>query len=63
MHERIRELFGDEIYDEAILPNIHLQRAGQPGEIAQSIVFLCSDDASFLTGTSLTPDGGYLHTI
>lgn len=32
-------------------------------EIAQSIVFLCSDEASYITGTTLTPDGGYTLTV
>jgi NAD(P)-dependent dehydrogenase (short-subunit alcohol dehydrogenase family) len=63
MHRRLRRLLGDEIYDRAILPTVHLQRAGLPEEIARSIVFLCSEDASYITGTTLTPDGGFLSTI
>jgi NAD(P)-dependent dehydrogenase (short-subunit alcohol dehydrogenase family) len=39
------------------------RRAGRPEEIARSIVFLCSDEASYITGTTLTPDGGYMLTI
>lgn len=35
-----------------------LRRQGLPVEIAKPIVFLASDDASYLTGTLLTPDGG-----
>ncbi len=42
---------------------VHQQRAGRPEEIASSIVFLCSDEASYITGTTLTPDGGYTMTI
>ena len=34
-----------------------------PDEIARSIVFLCSDEASYITGTTLTPDGGFTLTI
>jgi NAD(P)-dependent dehydrogenase (short-subunit alcohol dehydrogenase family) len=63
MHHRARGLLGDEIYDKAILPSVHLRRAGQPEEIAQAIVFLCSDEASYITGTTLTPDGGFTLTI
>ncbi|VEF46582.1 bacilysin biosynthesis protein BacC [Bacillus freudenreichii] len=37
-----------------------LKRVGEPEEIAKSIVFLASDDASFITGSSLIVDGGYL---
>ncbi len=63
MHRRAREIVGDELYDEGLIPNVHLQRAGRPEEIAQTIIFLCSDEASYITGTTLTPDGGYTLTI
>ena len=35
-------------------------RNAQPAEIANAILFLASDEASFVTGTSLVVDGGYL---
>jgi len=35
-------------------------RAGQPDEIAQGAVFLASDESSFMTGSELVIDGGYL---
>jgi NAD(P)-dependent dehydrogenase (short-subunit alcohol dehydrogenase family) len=63
MHQRIRALLGDAIYDETLLPTVHVKRAGRPEEIAAPIVFLCSHDASYITGTTLTPDGGYTLTI
>ena len=63
MHQRARKLLGDEIYDTAVLPSVHLRRAGRPEEIARSIVFLCSDEASYITGTTLTPDGGFTLTV
>ena len=63
MHQRIRGIIGDELMDNVLLPNVHLRRAGYPEEIARSIVFLCSDEASFITGTTLTPDGGYTMTV
>ena len=63
MHRRARELLGDDIYDQGVLPSVHLKRAGQPQEIARSIVFLCSDAASYITGTTLTPDGGLTLTV
>lgn len=44
------------------IPRIHLQRAGRPDEIARAIVCLCSDEASYITGTTLTPDGGFTLT-
>ena len=63
MHHRIRGILGDAVYDEALLPTVHVRRAGRPEEIAQSIVFLCSDEASYITGSTLTPDGGFTLTI
>src|SRR5258705_4131111 len=63
MHRRARGIFGDDLYDKGVLPNVHLRRAGRPNEIARSIVFLCSDEASYITGTTLTPDGGFTLTI
>ncbi len=35
-------------------------RIAQPAEIAAVVAFLASDDASFVTGTSLVADGGML---
>jgi NAD(P)-dependent dehydrogenase (short-subunit alcohol dehydrogenase family) len=37
---------------------IPLRRLGRPDEIATTILFLASDDASFYTGADFTPDGG-----
>lgn len=35
-------------------------RLGEPDEVAKAIVFLASDDASFITGAVLPVDGGCL---
>jgi len=63
MHRRLREIIGDEIYDNVVLQSVHTRRAGRPEEIAKSVIFLCSDEASYITGTTLTPDGGFTLTI
>ncbi len=38
---------------------IALGRWGRPEEIAKAVLFLCSEDAGFVTGTTLVVDGGY----
>jgi NAD(P)-dependent dehydrogenase (short-subunit alcohol dehydrogenase family) len=62
MHHRARGIVGDDLYDKVLIPRVHLRRAGRPEEIAQTILFLCSDEASFVSGTTLTPDGGFTLT-
>lgn len=37
-----------------------LGRVGKPEEIAEAVVWLCSDAASFVTGHTMTVDGGYV---
>ena len=39
-----------------------LSRMGTPAELAAAVVFLASDEASFITGAHLSVDGGYLAT-
>ena len=42
-----------------VLPSIPLGRISQPEEQANVAAFLCSDEASFVTGTAIFADGGY----
>lgn len=44
----------------ALLAAHPIGRFGIPEEVAQSVLFLCSDKASFITGTALAVDGGLL---
>ncbi len=42
----------------ALVAGVPLKRAGAPEEIAKAIVFLASDNASFVTGQIVSVDGG-----
>ena len=39
---------------------VPIGRVGEPEEIAEAVVWLCSDAASFVTGHTMTVDGGYV---
>ena len=53
-------LFPDVAGATAAIASMHaMNRLATPEEIARSIVFLASDDASFMTGSELVVDGGY----
>jgi NAD(P)-dependent dehydrogenase (short-subunit alcohol dehydrogenase family) len=44
-----------------MLINLHpIKRLGTPEEVAEAVVWLCSDAASFVTGHALLVDGGYV---
>ena len=44
----------------ALVAGVPMKRVGTPEEIAQTILFLASDKASFITGASIAVDGGKL---
>lgn len=49
---------GTEEKKAGFVERVPLKRAGRPEEMAQAIVFLASDKASFITGSTLAADGG-----
>jgi len=54
----IRVRMGDEAMHDRLARQIPLGRLGQVDEIAWAVVFLASDEASFMTGSELVIDGG-----
>jgi NAD(P)-dependent dehydrogenase (short-subunit alcohol dehydrogenase family) len=58
--QRLPEEPGGVEYLQAIEKMHPMGRIGEPSEVAAAILFLASDDASFVTGAILPVDGGYL---
>lgn len=51
-----------DVLEKAVIPQIPTARLGEPEEIARAVVFLASDDSGFITGSTMTINGGqYLH--
>ncbi len=51
-----------DVLEKSVLPLIPVNRLGEPEEIARAVVFLASDDSGFVTGSTMTINGGqYLH--
>jgi acetoacetyl-CoA reductase len=48
----------EDVLKEKILPHIPVGRLGEPEEIARCVAFLASDDAGFITGSTLSANGG-----
>jgi acetoacetyl-CoA reductase len=48
------------VLEKSILPYIPVGRLGEPEEIARAVVFLVADDAGFITGSTLSANGGQL---
>src|SRR5436853_2441882 len=47
-----------DVLEKSILPLIPAGRLGEPEEIARCVVFLASDDAGFITGSTISANGG-----
>ena len=55
-------LTGHEAINDAYMERIPMKRAGKPEEMANAALFLASDDASYITGSTLIADGGWATT-
>ncbi len=49
-----------EVLEKAIIPQIGVRRLGQPEEIARCVTFRASDDAGFITGSTISANGGQI---
>jgi acetoacetyl-CoA reductase len=47
-----------EVLEKSVLPEIPIGRLGEPEEIGRCAVFLASDDSGYITGSTLTANGG-----
>ena len=56
----LKGVLKDEAAKKGVLARTPLKRFGEPGEIGRVAVFLASDDASYMTGQTIYPDGGRL---
>ncbi|WP_422371713.1 acetoacetyl-CoA reductase [Hoeflea sp.] len=48
----------EKVLNERIIPQIPVGRLGEPEEIARAVVFLAADDAGFITGSTISANGG-----
>ncbi len=48
----------EKVLNERIIPQIPVGRLGEPEEIARCVVFLAADDAGFITGSTISANGG-----
>jgi len=52
--------YWDEKKRKAVIESLPVRRMGKPEDVAHAILFLSSDEASFITGETLNLNGGYL---
>lgn len=58
IHTEMLDAVPAEVMEKSILPQIPLGRLGNPKEIARAVVFLASQEAGFITGSTLSVNGG-----
>src|SRR5262249_3544697 len=58
IHTDMLDAVAPEILEKNILPQIPVGRLGKPEEIARAVVFLAAEEAGFITGSTLSINGG-----
>jgi 3-hydroxybutyrate dehydrogenase len=48
-----------EVLSKVLLEESAIKRLDEPDEVTAAVAYLCSDDATFITGTNLVIDGGW----
>jgi acetoacetyl-CoA reductase len=56
--EMVRAIPEKDVLNSKIIPQIPAGRLGEPEEIARCVVFLASDDAGFINGSTISANGG-----
>ncbi|WP_454617107.1 acetoacetyl-CoA reductase [Bradyrhizobium cenepequi] len=57
-HTEMLDAVSPEVMKDVILPQIPIGRLGRPEEIARAVVFLAADEAGYITGSTLSINGG-----
>ena len=58
IHTEMLDSVSPDIIEKNILPQIPVGRLGKPDDIARAVVFLAADEAGFVTGSTLSINGG-----
>lgn len=58
IHTEMLDAVPRDVLEKSILPQIPVGRLGRPEEIARAVVFLAAEEAGFITGSTLSINGG-----
>jgi acetoacetyl-CoA reductase len=47
-----------EVLEKSVLPQIPVRRLGEPEEVARCVLFLVAEESGFITGSTLSVNGG-----
>jgi acetoacetyl-CoA reductase len=62
IHTEMLDAVPRDVLEKSILPQIPVGRLGRPEEIARAVVFLAAEEAGFITGSTLSINGGQYMT-